>query len=63
MLLPGFGDYGLTIPQFSLTTIILPESDPNYKRLRELHTVMLQKRVAEQKWKFAYHKLKVVLLI
>lgn len=46
-LLPGFEDYGLTIPQFFLTTIVLPESDPNFKRLRELHTVMLQKRVAE----------------
>ena len=46
-ILPGFEDYGLTIPQFFLTTIVLPESDPNYKRLRELHTVTLQKRVAK----------------
>lgn len=45
-ILPGFEDYGLTIPQFFLTTIVLPESDPNFKRLRELHTVTLQKRVA-----------------
>ncbi len=46
-IIPGFEDYGLTIPQFFLTTIVLPENDPNYKRLRELHTVTLQKRVAE----------------
>ena len=45
-ILPGFEDYGLTIPQFFLTTIVLPENDPNFKRLRELHTVALQKRVA-----------------
>ncbi len=45
-ILPGFEEYGLTIPQFYLTNIVLPESDPNFKRLRELHTVELQKRVA-----------------
>ena len=43
---PGFEEYGLTIPQFFLTTIVLPENDPNFKRLRELHTVSLQKRMA-----------------
>lgn len=45
-ILPGFEDYGLTIPQFFLTNIVLPESDSNFRRLRELHTVTLQKRVA-----------------
>ncbi|MBQ7063895.1 MAG: SPFH domain-containing protein [Firmicutes bacterium] len=43
---PGFEDYGLTIPQFYLTNIVLPETDPNFKRLRELHTISLQKRMA-----------------
>ena len=42
----GFEEYGLTIPQFYLTNIVLPESDPNFKRLRELHTITLQKRMA-----------------
>ncbi len=46
-IISGFEDYGLTIPQFFLTTIVLPETDPNFKRLRELHTVILQKRLAE----------------
>ena len=46
-ILPGFEEYGLTIPQFFLTNIVLPESDPNFKRLRELHTISLQKKVAE----------------
>ena len=44
---PGFEEYGLTIPQFYLTNIVLPEEDPNFKRLRELHTVTLQKRMAQ----------------
>lgn len=39
---PGFEEYGLTVPQFYLTNIVLPESDPNFKRLRELHTITLQ---------------------
>ena len=46
MILPGFEEYGLTIPQFYLTNVVLPESDPNFKRLRDLHTVTLQKRMA-----------------
>lgn len=45
-LIPGFEEYGLTIPQFYLTNIVLPEQDPNFKRLRELHTITLQKQIA-----------------
>ena len=44
-LLPGFAEYGLTIPQFYVTHIVLPEDAPNFKRIRELHTVMLQTRM------------------
>ena len=36
-ILPGFEEYGLTIPQFYVTHIVLPEDDPNFKRIRELH--------------------------
>ncbi len=43
---PGFEDYGLTIPEFYLTTVVLPENDPNFKKIRDLHAVSLQKRVA-----------------
>lgn len=46
-ILPGFEDYGLTIPEFYVTTIVLPESDPNFKRIRELHTISLQKKMVE----------------
>ena len=42
---PGFEEYGLTIPQFYVTRIVLPEEDPNFKRIRELHTVVLQSKV------------------
>lgn len=44
---PGFEEYGLTIPQFYLSNIVLPEEDPNFRRIRELHTVTLQKRMAQ----------------
>lgn len=44
---PGFEEYGLTIPEFYVTTVVLPESDPNFKRIRELHTIALQKRMIE----------------
>jgi membrane protease subunit (stomatin/prohibitin family) len=42
---PGFEEYGLTMPQFYLTTIVLPEEDPNFRRLKELHTISMQSRV------------------
>lgn len=44
-LLPGFEDYGLTVPQLYVTNVVLPENDPNFKRIRELHTITLQTRV------------------
>ena len=46
-LIPGFEEYGLTIPQFYVTNIVLPENDPNFKRIRELHTITLQTRVIQ----------------
>ena len=46
-LLPGFEEYGLTIPQFYVTHVVLPEEDPNFKRIRELHTITLQTRVIQ----------------
>ena len=44
-VLPGFEEYGITIPQFYLTTVVLPEDDPNFRRIRELHTIAFQQRV------------------
>ncbi len=45
-IISGFEEYGLTIPEFYVTNIVLPENDPNFKRLRELHTIELQKKMA-----------------
>ena len=44
---PGFEEYGLTIPQFYVTNVVLPEDDPNFKRIRELHTITLQTRMIQ----------------
>lgn len=46
-ILPGFEEFGITIPQFYLTTIVLPDNDPNFRRLKDLHTIALQQRVIE----------------
>ena len=46
-IVPGFEEYGLTVPQFFLTNIVLPEEDPNFRKLRELHTISLQKQMAQ----------------
>ncbi len=44
-ILPGFEEYGLTIPEFFVTNVVLPEDDPNFRRIRELHTITLQTRM------------------
>ena len=46
-IVPGFEEYGLTIPQFYLTNVVLPEDDPNFRKIRELHTVSFQQRMAQ----------------
>ena len=46
-IIPGFEEYGLTIPQFYITNIALPENDPNFKSMRELHTVSFQTRMIQ----------------
>lgn len=46
-IIGGFEEYGLTIPQFYVTSIVLPENDPNFKRIRDLHTVTLQAKMLQ----------------
>lgn len=46
-ILPGFEEYGLTIPQFYISSVLLPENDPNFRRLRELHTISLQTKMIQ----------------
>lgn len=47
-IISGFEEYGLTIPQFYITNVVLPENDPNFRRLRELHTIALQTRMIKE---------------
>lgn len=46
-IIPGFEEYGLTVNQLFLTNVILPEEDPNFRKLKELYTVSLQKKMSE----------------
>lgn len=46
-IVSGFEEYGLTIPQFYVTTVVLPEEDANFKKIRELHTISFQTKIAE----------------
>ena len=46
-IIGGFEEYGLTIPQFYITNIALPENDPNFKRMKELYTVSFQTRIIQ----------------
>lgn len=43
----GFEEYGLSVPQFYITNVVLPEDDANFKRLKELQTITLQTRMAK----------------
>ena len=46
-IIEGFEEYGLTIPQFYITNVVLPENDPNFKRMKEFHTVSFQTRMIQ----------------
>lgn len=46
-IVEGFEEYGLTIPQFYITNIALPENDPNFKRMKEMHTISFQTRMIQ----------------
>ena len=43
----GFEEYGLTVPQLYVTNVVLPEDDPNFKRMRDLRTIGLQTRMVQ----------------
>ena len=43
----GFDEYGLAVPNFYVTSVVLPEDDPNFRRIRDLHTIVLQTRVIQ----------------
>lgn len=43
----GFEEYGLTIPEFYVTNVVLPEEDPNFRKIRDLHALSLQQKSVE----------------
>ncbi len=43
----GFEEYGLTIPRFFIQDVTLPEDDPNFKKMRELHALTIKTRAIE----------------
>ena len=46
-IIDGFEEYGLTIPEFYITNVSLPENDLNFRRMKELHTVSFQTRMIQ----------------
>ncbi len=46
-ILPGFEEYGLTIPQFYISNILLPENDRNFQRLKAMHTLSFETKLTE----------------
>ena len=40
----GLEEYGLVAPQFYVTSVVLPEDDLNFMRIRKLHTKELEKQ-------------------
>lgn len=46
-IIAGFEEYGLTIPEFYVTNVVLPEDDPSFRRIRELHTITLQTQMLQ----------------
>lgn len=56
-LLTGFEEYGLTIPQFYVTNISLPDdNDPNFQKIKKFHTETLQIRDYEYELKMRLAK-------
>ena len=46
-ILPGFEEYGLTIPQFYVMHVLLPDNDPNFRRWKDLHAVSLETKTIQ----------------
>lgn len=43
----GFEEYGLTVPQFFISNVVLPEDNPKFKEMRELHALSFDIRMEE----------------
>ncbi len=46
-ILPGFEEYGLTIPQLYISSVSLPQNDKNFETLRQLYATTISERKAE----------------
>ncbi len=46
-IINGFEEYGLSVAQFYVTNVALPDDDPNFRRMKELHTVSFQTRLVQ----------------
>lgn len=44
---PGFEEYGLTIPQFYINNVILPEDNKRFNELRDLHALSFDIKMKE----------------
>ena len=56
-LLAGFEEYGLTIPQFYVTNISLPDdNDPNFQKIKKFHAETLEMRNIEYEKKMRLAK-------
>ena len=44
---PGFEEYGLAIPNFYVTNVLLPEDDPKFQQVRELHALSFDVKMKE----------------
>lgn len=46
-LAKGFEEYGLTVPQFYITNILLPENDKNFQHIRKLREIGLNTQMIQ----------------
>ena len=56
----GFEEYGLTIPQFYVTNVALPETDRNFQEIKKLHTLSLQTKMIEAEAKLTASRRRIV---
>ncbi len=46
-IIDGFEEYGLTIPNFYVTNVVLPEDDIEFRRLKDLYTTSFRTKIID----------------